>query len=170
MIAGALYVALGALAWRVRGGGLVPLGSTHAARAVAGVALAAPLAWWCADAWLLLLAPAVWLGLVLVGWGDWMDMRPGRANELVAPLVSWLRPGITQDVAGMSLTGLVLVAPPAIVLVALGHAGWLLVGPALALGPIYYAGWRISPVHGTETAEWLAGAAIAAGLAAAIAA
>jgi hypothetical protein len=161
VLMGVLFALWGAVLWRFRGGGFVYVGSTQLVRAVCGVGLAAPLAWLHGWDWLWL-APAIFFGLVLVGWGDFMDMATNlkpKSEELVSPLVRWLGPGtLLHDVVGMTLTGMVMVSLPAI---AVGCAGGTWALPLLAglgLAPAYLLGWRVSSRYPTEVAEAVFGA------------
>lgn len=162
-----LYIAFAAALWRFRGGGIHATGSTQLARAVCASLLVCPIAFMAGNLWLFLLAPALFVGMVIIGWGDFMDMgrTSPKSEELVSPLVRWLGPAsVTHDVVGMSLSGAVLLTPATIVLAFLTpYAGLLMLAGAL-FGPIYWVGWKLSPVSGTETAEWIVGAAVGAAL------
>lgn len=152
---GALILALwcGVL-WRVRGGAWETLLRLPATTIGARLACAAAIA---GAVWPLLplvdlpfLAAALFLGMVLPGWGDAMDI--GR--------VSGTRWG---DAASMSAWGVVAVLPAAIVLCA-----WPLLLAGLAFGPIYALAWHLPRLPRlprfaegpTEWAEVAAGAAL----------
>ncbi len=163
-----LLTVTGAVAWRLRGGGVIALGTTQGAR-IAGAALlggAVALAagtWWAA-----LLIPALALGPMLAGWGDFMDMgrTAPKSEEAASPLVRWIGPGrVLHDVLGMSITGTIVLAPAAlaawwIALPGPWPAHWPIFFAGLAFGPIYWWCWRLAPEAGTELAEWVCGGAL----------
>lgn len=157
-----LAALLGAFAWRVRGGAWETLlgfpASTQGARAACALALSLPVA--LGDPTALLLAPALFLGMVLAGWGKVMDIGRVSGNRL------------TETVA-MSAWGLIAVFP------AIGAVAWTggeplaLVAAGMAMGPLYALCWwlqgRLANVPGfaagpTEWAEAAVGSVLGGAL------
>lgn len=94
---------------------------------------------------------ACFLGSVWPWWGS-LDM--GRNEGTL-----W------RDMGMHSLRGLLWTAPPAAVLWGSGSGSpWLLLLAGAACGPIYAAAWRLHAKRAGPLAEWLFGAAYAAGL------
>lgn len=165
-----LAILAGALLNRIRGGWLadiIPGGATTkriAFGAGAGLyAWLAGVAWWQGA----ILAALVWLGMTF-GWGAYMDMGRNPRGHLDAPEkpISWLlgRPGRDWslwrrwcfDAAGMTLRGLLLFGPLALVL------PWPIVAGALLMPLCYEIGWRVPSTlphftRGPEIAELLFG-------------
>lgn len=162
-----VYVVLGAVLWRFRGGGFIHTGSTQLARAVCGLGLALPLFALYGDPWLLLIAPATFMGLVFTGWGDFMDMgrTGGLSNELVSPLLSDLDPKtVLHDVIGMSLSGIVAIAPIGLTMFILNLPIWPIVVAGALFGPLYWMAWKIFDRLQTEYAEYAVGSVVATAL------
>ncbi len=158
---------VGGIAWRVRG---AAFGSTTFSwvtsgvlvRLLSAVAMAlvpalvhGPLA--------LLLAPVLFLGMSLAGWGDDFDIGRNGGQQ-------------AAETASMSAWGLLAVAPAVVVLLWLRLSPWPLLLAGLAFGPVYAATWHLGPrlpkvrrfAQGpTEWAEVVCGALIGAALAAA---
>lgn len=156
-----LYAIWCGFLWRVRGGAWVtllrlPAGTTKARFAVA-VLVAAPLMLAMPGA--ATIAPALFLGLVLAGWGDAMDI--GR--------IAGSRWG---DAIGMSAWGMVTVLPSAVVTAVLGGVAWPVLLAGVLFGPIYALAWHLPRLPDvprfaagpTEWAEAACGAAIGAAL------
>lgn len=147
--------------WRVRGGAWetllrLPPGTTKARLATAAL-IAAPLA--IADPWAAAVAPALFLGMALAGWGHAMDI--GR--------VAGTRWG---DAAWMSGWGVVVVLPSAVVAGLLGGVAWPLLAAGALFGPVYALAWHLPrlpdipdfAIGPTEWAEVACGAAVGAAL------
>ncbi|MDE2471264.1 MAG: hypothetical protein KGL35_21650, partial [Bradyrhizobium sp.] len=89
-----LFALWGAIVWRMRGGAFaeatgINIG-TQATRAACGALLAIPLAILARDPWLLLITPAITLGLMAVGWGAFMAYGlDGNAHVGASPF-DWL--------------------------------------------------------------------------------
>lgn len=155
-----LLVPAGAILFRVRGG-LWDLGSTTLGRAIWAVGMTALAVAASFDWWLLLLAPALFVGCVLPWWGS-IDMARNEG--------AWLVDAVLQTARGV-----LWVLPAGAVL--WWAAGWLpaalAVLPGLICAACYEAGWRIPSrtrgfARGAELGEVLFGAAIGAGLMAAL--
>lgn len=152
-----LYALLCGFLWRVRGGAWETLlrlpPSTIAARVATALLVAAPLA--VASPRAVAIAPALFLGMVLAGWGHAMDI--GR--------IAGTRWG---DAIGMSAWGVVAALPVAVVAGFLGGPAWPLIVAGMLFGPIYALAWhlpRLPKVPGfaagpTEWAEAASGAAL----------
>lgn len=167
------YVAWCAVLWRLRGGAFTRLTGinpgTQGARAACGLLMAPPLAWLHHDWWLMLLAPALWIGLAICGWSPFQAMDSGKPGDRWSPLgllldytptglrisrkpwrlhiTNGLRSGITpwRCYIGMALSGIVCMAPSGAVI------GWdwePVRGVSVALGgagfsPLYLAAYRL---------------------------
>lgn len=158
--------------WRVRGGAwetLLGLPATGiGARIAVAVLMAAPIAVGLGSFAALALAPALFLGMVLAGWGDAMDIgRTGGSR--------W------GDAVAMSGWGVVVVLPSAVVIGCLGGSAWPLIVAGMLFGPIYALAWHLARLPNpldlpklpnipgfawgaTEWAEFAAGCAIGVGL------
>lgn len=147
---------LGALAWRFRGGGFIRTGSTQLARIGCALALALPLAAIAESWWMLGIAATLFIGCALVGWGDFMDMghTSPKSEELLSLMVRWLGPGsLKHDVAGMTLSVALALAPTTAYLAWLG-VGWPWMAlPALSGGAIYALAWQIIPPWHSPTEQ-----------------
>lgn len=156
-----LFAAWCGFLWRVRGGAWVtllrlPAGTTKARLATA-LLVAAPLMLGTPGA--AALAPALFLGMVLAGWGDAMDI--GR--------VAGSRWG---DAIAMSAWGVLTVLPCAVVAAFLGGVAWPVLVAGVLFGPIYALAWHLPRLPRvprfaegpTEWAEAACGAAIGAAL------
>ena len=146
----ALFALWGAVVWRMRGGAFaeatgINIG-TQATRAACGLLLALPLAILARDPWLLLIAPAVFVGLVICGWAPFMAYGlDGNAHVEASPF-DWLPRtlGVPQasemtDFAAWMQIGLVCMLPSEIALWWLGFAWWWLAVPAVAFSGVYWA-------------------------------
>lgn len=178
---GVFAIVAGAVLNRIRGGwltGVLPGGVT-VKRIAFGVgagliAWAAGLLWWKAA----LLAVLVWLGMTF-GWGAYMDMGRNPLGHLDEPerpifwIIGQAAPGWSFrrrwifDAAGMTLRGLLLFGPLALVL------PWPVVAGALLMPLCYEIGWRVPSsiphlAQGPEVAEVLFGAAVYAVILAAL--
>lgn len=110
------YLLWGAVVWRARGGAFHALTGinigTQATRLAAGLLMAAPLAFW--HPWALLFAPALFVGLLCVGWGPYMGLghsTPDRAQGVVDPILHYGfgdRETFWSDWCGLALCGLIL--------------------------------------------------------------
>lgn len=125
---------LGAVYWRMRGGGLIPLGSTQDARSYflqqafthIGELLDQP------DA--ASVANAFYLQVVVDGWGDWQDMgRTPGGGDKYADLVSMTERGQRQAQAGIN------------VLQPLGWDTSELMTGGLQMGPGYFWVYEAAP-------------------------
>ena len=174
----------GAIVWRVRGGAFaaatgINIG-TQATRAACGLLLALPLAFLAHDWWLLLIAPAVLVGLLAVGWGPFMAYGlDGNAHVRTSPFDALPRVlGIPKASAWTDAVAWVQIGPACLALVAAvlawrGDVWWWLGLPALAFAPVYAAcdaarhwlpSWRV--IDTSEAwAEFVMGAVIGAALA-----
>jgi hypothetical protein len=139
-----LFVIYAGIVWRLRGGAFTTLTGidpgTDGARLGCAVLMGAPLALLHADWRALLLIPAIFIGLLMAGWGPFQGMGtedvPGYAPEK-----SWLRwlpdrlglaPGsYWHDWVGMTQAGVVCVAPSAIVVAWVAH--WTTMPPLMVL-------------------------------------
>jgi hypothetical protein len=140
-----LFAAWGFLWWRLRGGAFTALTGcdpgTGGMRAIAALAMAAPLAliaWWA-----LLLVPALWVGWAITGWAPFQDMGDNHGTEKrsfpVSNVLDLLRVSPDNefhDVIGMSLCGVICLAPAGLVFACLGGT-WLFPTLGLAFGPLY---------------------------------
>lgn len=180
MIAVLIYTLLGAFAWRVRGGAwettlhLPP--TTQGARLFCGLVFAEPLALYLGNLWLFGLVLTIAGGLMLMGWGNFMDIgRGGNKREIMSVVVTdglSLSPTSRwHDALAMSLTMVTMFLISALFLTGLGYvfaAIGLLTG-ALLSGPIYAGAWAVQDARkksgATEIAEWIVGGALALGLA-----
>ncbi|MBR0681932.1 hypothetical protein GXW74_15665 [Roseomonas eburnea] len=131
MIAMALYAAWCGALWRVRGGAWetllhLPPGTTTARLATA-VIMTLPLlpAFGLPAA---AIAPALYLGMVLAGWGDAMDIGRRAGSR-------W------GDAIVMSAWGVVAILPGALVAGALGGQAWPLFVAGVLFGPSYAFTW-----------------------------
>jgi hypothetical protein len=173
LLLGIAFTAWCAVLWRLRGGAFTALTGidpgTQPARIVCVLGIAAPLAWPHHDWWLMLLAPALWLGLVTAGWGPFQAMDSGKPQDK-SSTIGWLldhtptglrisrkpwrlhvtngfRSGLTpwRCYIGMALAGVVCMAPSGAVI------GWdfePIRGVTVALGgagfsPLYLAAYRL---------------------------
>jgi len=162
------YIILNSIIWRFRGGGFFETGSTQLVRAIAGLAIATPLALWFVDPYIMVLAIAVFFGLVLASWGDFFDMgtnEVGKSRELVSPLIRWLDPNsVTHDLVGMSLTGIVMVLPSVIVLGWLGMPVLPIAVAGSLMGLVYLLSWKVWEYpKSIGNAELMMGAVLATG-------
>jgi MYXO-CTERM domain-containing protein len=124
---------IGAVYWRMRGGGLIPLGSTQDARlyflgggfARIGEIVDQPDAQAIANAFV--------LQVVIDGWSDYQDMGTGAGADKYSDLVGMTQRGQRQAQAGINV---------------IANAGWdttdLMAG-GLQMGPGYYWGWYGAP-------------------------
>ena len=166
-IMSSMYVLLGAAAWMLRGGAFWNTGSTQLARLGAALSLSVPISVYMWDPVWLLLILCVWVGVASVSWGDFFDMgsndsTTAQSKELVSPLLRWLSPtSIWHDLLGMSLTGLVMMAPSVLLYAWMGASWWWLLVPGIMLGPIYWLGWRMTKTHAISVSEGITGALIA---------
>ena len=188
MIAGVMAL-WGAVVWRMRGGAFaavtgVDIG-TNATRAVCGLFLAAPLAWLARDPWLLLVAPAIAVGLMCVGWGPFMAYALDNNNHVRASPFDMLPRvlGVPQasrwtDALAWLEMGPLCMAPAALLLWWRGYFWWWLAAPAAAFAGVYFVcdaagerGWLPSwrAIDTPEAwAELAMGALVGAGLALAV--
>ena len=147
----------GGVVWRMRGGAFaaatgIDLG-TQVTRALCGVLLALPLAGAAHDARLLMIAPAIFLGLVCVGWAPFMAYgQDANRNVQKSPfrvlprLMGIPRASRWTDAMGWLQIGPVCMAPSAAVLWWAHAAWWWLALPAVGFAGVYFAcdeaGWR----------------------------
>ncbi len=157
-------ILVGALAWRVRGAAFgsvifATIRSGVAVRAVAAVAMSAIPALLYGP-WALTLAPALFLGMSLAGWGDDFDIGRNGGRQ-------------AEEAARMSCWGLITVAPAAVALLWLGASIWPILLAGIMFGPVYAAAWHFRPhlpavprfaAGPTEWAEVVCGGMIAAGI------
>jgi hypothetical protein len=141
IVAASLAGLLGALGRRVAGGAFqqwsgVDVGDTPArvffgwTMAVAAW-LADPLVWWHP----LVLIPLVWIGTTVPNFSSiGMGVAPPRTY--------W------QDFWGLSLHGLLGIAPAALALWWSGYGWCWMVGAGCLIAPLYTIGWRISGLRG----------------------
>jgi hypothetical protein len=161
-----LYMMLGAAAWMFRGGAFWNTGSTQFARLAGATAITLPLVFFTLNWWLLMLIVTIWAGVASTGWGDFFDMGTNhpdtaKSEELVSFLLTWISPtNIWHDILGMSLSGVVVMAPSMVLLFVLGFSWYWLLVPALFLGPIYWVSWQITQTQAISTAEGITGAVI----------
>lgn len=169
-----LYMLLGAAAWMFRGGAFWRTGSTQLARLGGATAITLPLVWVTGNWWLLGLIITIWAGVASTGWGDFFDMgtndpATAKSEELVSFLLTWISPtNIWHDILGMSLTGIVVMAPSMVLLSVLGASWYWLLMPAVFLGPMYWVSWQMSQTQAIGIAEGITGAAICAALCACV--
>jgi hypothetical protein len=122
-----VFISWCAALWRLRGGAFqaltgIDLG-TQVTRIICAFGIATPLVWLHHDWWLMLLAPALWLGLVSAGWGPFQAMDAGKFTDK-ASAVGWLldRVGLRVGVSpwrcyiGMAMAGMVCMAPSGMVI------------------------------------------------------
>lgn len=130
-----LYALWCGFLWRVRGGAWATLLALQASGTIARLAVAAwfaiPLAIGLRQPWLLSLAPAIFAGITLAGWGDQMDI--GRTGG-----TRW------GDAAAMSGWGVVVTLPSAVVIACLGGTAWPVLVAGLLFGPVYALMWAAS--------------------------
>lgn len=145
----ALFAAWCGAVWRMRGGAFAAAAGinigTQPTRAACGLLMAAPLAWLAHDWWLLGLAPAVFLGLLCVGWAPFMAYgADGNAHVAGSPfdvlpdLLRVPRESRWTDALAWLQIGLVCFALSAAWLAWLGFAWWWLIVPALAFAGVYW--------------------------------
>lgn len=151
ILALALYILWGGVVWRLRGGAFhmatgINIG-TQATRLACGVLLAAPLA--PLDPRALLFAPAIFVGLTLVGWGPYMGLghsTSDRAPGVMDPILRlrWQTETFWSDFVGLSLCG-VLCLLPAMPVAVLTHpiAVPCLAGAGALFGLIYWLAYRL---------------------------
>jgi hypothetical protein len=160
----ALASVLGGLAFRIRGGGLVNLGSTFLSRLVWCVA-SALLVMFLYNDWFLALRviPELFLGLAICGWGSYMDLgrMPLKDNERLKKIVAWLagkfQDGSKEyDAIGLALRGLLVPLFAGIdIFLTQGNSFWLFTGVAM---PLFYAiGWKVFKKKPTEAGEYMYG-------------
>jgi hypothetical protein len=102
----------------------------------------------------------IFIGLAMVGWGDFMDMgnTVGKSEELVSPLLKWMDPKkVSHDILGMSITGVIVMLPTAILFWWLSYSAFTLLVAGALFGPIYYLSWQINKKQPTELAEFIVG-------------
>lgn len=171
IVYGALW---GGIWWRMRGGALTGLSGwdpgTGGMRAIAAVALAAPLVaiggWWWA-----LMIPALWIGWSIAGWGCFQGMgkSPIGVKNPVERLLSRHFAPVPMCFFGMAIEGAYCMALPGIAagwITASWPAGLAVMLAGLGFAPIYYYAQHLHAVpdlgrfeHAeTELAECLVGA------------
>lgn len=185
----ALFAAWCGVVWRMRGGAFATVThiniGTQPTRAACGLLIAAPLAWLTGDWWLLGLTPAIFLGLVCVGWAPFMAFGEddnayvaGSPFDVLPDLLRIPRASAWTDAVAWLQIGPVCLALSAAWLWWLGLAWWWLIVPALAFGPVYAAcdaaglrrwlpRWRVADTPETW-AEAAMGIVIGAALAAVV--
>lgn len=128
------YALYAGIVWRLRGGAFTTLTGinpgTDGARLGCGILLGAPLALVHAEWRGLLIMPAIFIGLLLSGWGPFQGMGTEDVPGYV-PETSWLRwlpqrlglaPGsYWHDWLGMTQAGVVCLAPSAVVVAWVAH-------------------------------------------------
>lgn len=159
----ALYILYAGVSWRLRGGALsyflgVDVG-TQPTRFICGLMLAAPLALWLSNWWLLLISPSLFVGLMAVGWGPFMAMNDGTPNDspgIYSSLLNWvglpIGVSVWRDIIGMAICGFVVMVPTAALFGALTYLHmlsmplWYLTAPAgIVISPIYWM-WSKMPL------------------------
>jgi|GEM_PF-3216366 len=148
-----MLAASGGIFYRVRDGwlgGYVP-GGTFGARMVWAVPTALLMGWAFGRWWIVLAAIPAWLVGVSIGWGSYHDLgRSAPTDErwarrlLHALFPAEKRGGHLYDFAGMTIRGLILTAPPSLVIAAVSWRDalvFLICG--LALGLHYEIGWLL---------------------------
>lgn len=135
----------GAIWWRLRGGALTTLSGwdpgTGGMRAIAALVISAlPLS--AGGRWWVLLAPALWLGWSVAGWGAFQGMGKspvGVKNPLERLLARWMAP-LPMCLVGMAIEGAYCLAIPGLV------AGWITASPIAGL-IVMFAGVGFSPLY-----------------------
>ena len=145
-----VFAAWCAVVWRARGGAFaavtgIDLG-TQPTRIACGMLIAAPLAWFGRDAWLLGLAPALFLGLVAVGWAAFMAYGADGNVHVAGSPFDWLARVLRiptasawTDAVGWLQIGPACLAPSAALLAALRLGWWWLAVPAVGFAGVYAA-------------------------------
>lgn len=123
-----LFIVLGGVAWRLRGGAFTAITGinpgTDGARAIGAVMIGVPLAALSRDWRVLTLVPAIFAGLAATGWGPFQGMgeegRPGYKPEKSwmrwLPQHVGLRAGhIGEDYLGLLQAGFLCTLPAALV-------------------------------------------------------
>ncbi|MFP5250233.1 MAG: hypothetical protein ACLGP3_10450 [Acidobacteriota bacterium] len=179
MIALVLFALFSSVIWRLRGGAFTTLTKldpgTDGARAIAAVGIPLVLALYTSRLELLLLAPAIFVGVAADGWQPFQEMGLPVANPEASwlrwlPLHLGLRAGtFWHDFVGMAECGVLCLAPSALVGFAFGYHGLVALAAGLFFAPAYALarlGFPTIPnfAQGQSWGEIFAGAVVGAGL------